>query len=181
MAHLCNPENGIKYLIYIQNWPFMNIRNRLQIRMQTDGFSHNPSSACSTSENSTDGSTNLQWFKLNFDGVSLYATFAQDTEVDGKYGKVSFSLSGNDIVISLPSFWEYAVVDPVYSVLLDTQIEQIGECDFGKIRKNRNLKKIVGVAVGGVVGVTVIIAVGILLFKIWHQKQWQKKFKKVYS
>eukprot|EP00026_Physarum_polycephalum_P005343 Phypoly_transcript_05375.p1 GENE.Phypoly_transcript_05375~~Phypoly_transcript_05375.p1 ORF type:complete len:628 (+),score=68.17 Phypoly_transcript_05375:31-1914(+) len=178
------PEHGIKYLIYIQNWPFMNIRNKLQVRMQTDGFSKNPSSACGPdSENSFDGSTNLLWFKLNIDGISLYATFVQATEVDKKYGKVSFSLLDNYIVISVPSFWEYAIIDPIYSVLVDVQSKgSNNDCDFGKIHVKKGVsEKIVGGVVGGVVGTAIVLAISIFLVKMWHRKQWRKKFKQMYS
>ena len=61
----------MKLTIKVQAWPFANIRNHLELVIQTDGNSTDQNS-CPQTQSSADGSNNLQWFKLNVDGVSLY-------------------------------------------------------------------------------------------------------------
>lgn len=64
------PDNSLKYMIKIESWPFSSNRNYLQIVMGTEGTSQNEDE-CLNTETSADGD-NVQWFKINIEGISLY-------------------------------------------------------------------------------------------------------------
>lgn len=89
-------DNSIKYMIKVQSWPFFGARNRLQLIMQADATSSNNANGILlfiltvflfllimilldclglVADYSVDSSNNVQWFKLNIQGVSLYPLF----------------------------------------------------------------------------------------------------------
>eukprot|EP00026_Physarum_polycephalum_P000586 Phypoly_transcript_00587.p1 GENE.Phypoly_transcript_00587~~Phypoly_transcript_00587.p1 ORF type:complete len:1459 (+),score=169.69 Phypoly_transcript_00587:333-4379(+) len=176
------PDNSVKYSIAVQNWPFLNIRNRLQIVIQTDGLSSNLN-PCKNTETSTDGSQNVQWFKLDVDGVSLYATFVEETVADGRPGKASFELNQSDILLSVPSFWTQTEIDPVYSVLVDPNANSDHGCaQFSSFHKNsKTSKKIIGAVVGAVLGLALLTAIAYLGYKRYNKEQNRQYLANIYS
>lgn len=62
----------MKYMIRVDTWPFMTIKNRLQLTMQAEASGVEGINHCIYSESSVDSNNNVQWFKLNIQGVSLY-------------------------------------------------------------------------------------------------------------
>jgi len=164
------PDNSVKYSITIENWAFANIRNRLQLVMKTDGAT-SKGNDCQNTVSSKDGNENLQWFKLNVDGVSLYAQFVEDTLVDGRPGKVGFELdANNDVKLTVPSFWEAIQIDPVYTVLLDPKTKS--DCSSNLHNSKNNVKgSIIGGTVGGIVGTAALIGASIYGFKVYSQSK----------
>lgn len=166
------PDNSVKYSIKLENWPFNTIRNRLQIVMTTEGGSLNQD-ACQNTISSQDSSNNLQWFTLNVEGVSLHAQFVEEVILDGKVGKVGFELSSNnEVVYSVPSFWDAIEIDPVYSVLLDTN-NKVDNCQANSLKSNDNnvASVAVGAAVGGVVGAAAAVGGSIYGVKYYQKKK----------
>lgn len=65
------PDNSVKYNVKVESWPFANYKNSLQLVLQNDANTES-SNKCKTVQSSNDGSQNLQWFKFNLGGLSLY-------------------------------------------------------------------------------------------------------------
>jgi len=111
------PDNGIKYNVVIQDWIFETIANTLTVTLSSSS-----NSDLQTFTTGTDQNGNLQWMRLSVCAIGLYSTYLAYAVLDGTVQRVQFKTTGNnsDIAVRIPHFWNYAVIDPEYSVLVET-------------------------------------------------------------
>eukprot|EP00026_Physarum_polycephalum_P000643 Phypoly_transcript_00644.p1 GENE.Phypoly_transcript_00644~~Phypoly_transcript_00644.p1 ORF type:complete len:358 (-),score=56.53 Phypoly_transcript_00644:121-1194(-) len=161
------PDQSLKISIVLQDWPFQTLQNRLQVVLRTHDDSAQNVSSKNDLTSSKDGSQNVQWLKLNVDGISLYTTFVEDIVKDGQISRASFSLdSDSNIILSTPSFWQQVEIDPVYTVLVDPRSG--ASCEDCGNKKRGGLKisgKLIGGVVGGVSAATIILCVALFIIR----------------
>eukprot|EP00026_Physarum_polycephalum_P015775 Phypoly_transcript_16546.p1 GENE.Phypoly_transcript_16546~~Phypoly_transcript_16546.p1 ORF type:complete len:216 (+),score=36.38 Phypoly_transcript_16546:186-833(+) len=148
------PANTLKLAIQIHDWPFQSLRNSLEIILGSKEKSKSSTpDACTEFQATKDENQDLKWFTLNVNGNTLYGQFENRAIVDELQRKVNFTLSDDNFVIAkLPHFWNSAVVDPSYSVLLSSPPD-------GCHKK----KKVNIVAIVVPIAVVVILVAGIFL------------------
>lgn len=56
----------------IENWPFQTLTNKLRVLVRTETDYSEMNENCVGTSNGQDGSDNLRWLKINFNGASLY-------------------------------------------------------------------------------------------------------------
>jgi len=154
----------------ISNWPFINIQNKLQIVMSAVGSDEKEDkNNCATTDTSENAEQNLKWISVNYNGATLYGTFIEFAEVDRTARNIQFAYSGNNqINIIIPHFWESAIFDPNFQVLLGYNSK--GGCD--NITKHKSITgKLAGGVIGGVVGAACIVGAGIY----YHSVQRKRK------
>jgi len=130
-GHTINISNsGVKYYTRVENWPFANIANKLVITMTMT--SSNPSNNCQN-QNFSMGvgeGGNLEWTKLYVGPVSLYSEFFPFAVLDDATKAIQFvsQKENGNVQILVPHFWEYAEIDPSYSVLVEPDNDQTNLC-----------------------------------------------------
>jgi len=65
----------------------------------------------------------LKWLTITGDKVKLYAQFDNAALVDGRVRKISYSLDNSYMSFQavLPHFWDFAELDPQFSMVLESQ------------------------------------------------------------
>jgi len=113
------PANTIKLGLQIQNWPFRNTRNSLEVVLDSQART-NSGISCNQTDSQSDENGNLRWFTINIDGVIMYGQFLDKAELDGAVRVITFQLDkeNNVVTATIPHFWDYAVIDPSYAVLI---------------------------------------------------------------
>lgn len=169
------PSNGLKYSMKVASWPFHNIRNMLQISIKSDVQSENGND-CKTTDISEDGSNNIQWIKIQLNGVALYGTFSEYAVLDTAIRTVQFLYNSTtgDVIIQTPHFFDEVELDPNFQVLLDPSQLQTS-CD-GAVRSSTNVAApVIGGVIGGVVGAACLICGGMLLVRRKRQKKTMRR------
>eukprot|EP00026_Physarum_polycephalum_P005781 Phypoly_transcript_05819.p1 GENE.Phypoly_transcript_05819~~Phypoly_transcript_05819.p1 ORF type:complete len:186 (+),score=18.62 Phypoly_transcript_05819:1180-1737(+) len=107
-------KNTIKLSVEISSWPFLNLQNSLHVNMNSG-----VAGAVSCTKKNTDSSNSLRWFMVVVNDTSLYGQFLDKAEIDTKIRNISFVLKDEQTIAAvLPHFWEYASLDPQFSLLL---------------------------------------------------------------
>lgn len=111
-------KNSLKLSVEIGAWPFRGYQNSLILIFTTGAQT---TGAGCQQVNSFSGEGSLQWFSINIEGTTMYGQFEQNAIVDGIIRPISFSLGSNDTTVAakISHFWNYAVIDPSFSVLLE--------------------------------------------------------------
>eukprot|EP00026_Physarum_polycephalum_P001122 Phypoly_transcript_01123.p1 GENE.Phypoly_transcript_01123~~Phypoly_transcript_01123.p1 ORF type:complete len:1193 (+),score=170.81 Phypoly_transcript_01123:88-3579(+) len=112
---------SIKFSVRVDNWPFTSARSRLAVVSQstvsliTTDTCHGPSV---TPQNLND---NLVWVTSSFSGLTLYGKFLPNAIADGRLVTTTntFNSSESEVSTLIPHFFDFAVIDPDYSVLLN--------------------------------------------------------------
>lgn len=152
--------NTLKIAVYVQNWPFFSLANSLHIVMDTD---NKEKSTCYNEKRNEGGS--VQWVMIVIDDVALYGQFINKAEIDNRVRTISFKSANNSISAILPHFWNYAYMDPQFSLLLGDK--NIHTCE-GQIKNNKmNTITVVAISVPVVVGTCLIVgAVVVFLYRV---------------
>eukprot|EP00026_Physarum_polycephalum_P001653 Phypoly_transcript_01655.p1 GENE.Phypoly_transcript_01655~~Phypoly_transcript_01655.p1 ORF type:complete len:1042 (+),score=102.30 Phypoly_transcript_01655:424-3126(+) len=155
--------NSLKYTMTVANWPFTNLQNKLQIVMSATGNGSTKKN-CESTQTSQTGDSNLRWISVNYNGDTLYGTFIEYAQIDQDARNVQFKYTGsNQVAVIIPHFWDRAIFDPSFQVLLGYDSKN---CNT----KHKNIAgKVVGGVVGAVVGVACIVGAG--LYWKFHQKR----------
>jgi len=145
----------LKYSFNISNWPFQSIRNQLVISLQQD-TPQSSDSACSQVVQQ-DPNGNVIYFQVIMNNTLLYARMIQQLLLDGRQinAKSSFVASSNELLITVPYFWNYVFIDPSYAVLLADQSQN--NCVSQTPPQNYTIAIAVGVSVGGFVIALIIL------------------------
>eukprot|EP00026_Physarum_polycephalum_P000413 Phypoly_transcript_00414.p1 GENE.Phypoly_transcript_00414~~Phypoly_transcript_00414.p1 ORF type:complete len:1618 (+),score=237.56 Phypoly_transcript_00414:610-4854(+) len=154
--------NSVKYSMEIVNWPFLAYNNKLKVTMESKGGSQQPKDDCVGVTPQTDNSDNLLWIKVTVNGAVLYGKFSNFAEIDGVVKVVQFFYNETSALIEtiIPFFWDQAVFDPNFQVLLDPASSD--DCLVGDSKKKSNdftNGKIAGIVVGVVFGIAILVAV----------------------
>ncbi|KAN0040402.1 hypothetical protein ACTA71_012295 [Dictyostelium dimigraforme] len=160
---------SLKFNIEISSYSFESDLNTLQLIIQTvvipDGGSEN---VCPTNSINTDN-VNMDHYKIKINDRSLNCLFIKRGIVDGLVTTLSNSYSINNstdlsIAINIPHYENLIQMDPSFSILVDhtTSTDQ-SECNQNE--KSRKWVKITIGVVVGVVGSTVLVIVGFILYK----------------
>jgi len=147
--------NGLKYYIRIENWVFADIENQLAIVTETISGSGN---SLSVTTKSVDGG-GLQWVQVSLNGMILYAKYLDFAVIDDEVQNVQFNFvrSNNSAEVHaiVPHFWQYAEIDPDYSVLVDPGASE----NPGPRGDNSVPLTTIIAVVASVVGVAVIVSI----------------------
>eukprot|EP00026_Physarum_polycephalum_P000833 Phypoly_transcript_00834.p1 GENE.Phypoly_transcript_00834~~Phypoly_transcript_00834.p1 ORF type:complete len:1260 (+),score=134.49 Phypoly_transcript_00834:229-3780(+) len=151
------PPNTVKLSVRVRGWPFMGVTNSLGIVLNSP-YTENATSHVSCVNHQEDESGNLRWFMVSINGTALYGQFLDRAVADGRIRKVTYQLGRNTTAITaiIPHFWEYADMDPDFSVLLG---DKNGKCVNGKKTHDMKALKIVVPLVLGLALVACIIIV----------------------
>lgn len=77
------PENGIKFSMRVDSWPFRSIQNRLLISMKTDAIAKENESCNQfvATSTTTDKSNNLRSISVHLNGATLYLVGFGDNSI----------------------------------------------------------------------------------------------------
>eukprot|EP00026_Physarum_polycephalum_P017905 Phypoly_transcript_19287.p1 GENE.Phypoly_transcript_19287~~Phypoly_transcript_19287.p1 ORF type:complete len:190 (+),score=20.11 Phypoly_transcript_19287:134-703(+) len=137
----------------IYSWPFQSLHNSLILTLGSQPTVADTSCKVLV-DSKTDEIQSLKWFTLTIAGVSLYGQFLNKAIIDESIRVINFTLTAeNSVRIKLPHFWNNAVVDPTYSVLISG-----GKGNCGKTNQSVEIVEIVvPVVVVFIIGILVII------------------------
>jgi len=144
------PANGLKFYYLVENWPFIQLANRLALTLSSSSNSNN-SQDLKVGE---DSSGNLLWMEVSVCDASLYSTYNNHALLDDKVRTVQFRLkdkSSSDVQIIVPHFWNFAEIYSDYSVLVSPTNACSGSSD-NSIPKNTIIAIVVPI-----VGVVLIV------------------------
>ncbi|KAF2078290.1 hypothetical protein CYY_000382 [Polysphondylium violaceum] len=171
--------NTIKFTFNITQYPFTQSTNSLQLVM-TAALQSSESVGCSYKE-FIDDASNSQYLKLQIQDRTLFGRFIKfgiidgrervisNTQLDSSYGGSSLSKSSSDqsfIGLNIPFYIQQAVLDPDFSVLIDSVSASDREnsvCTF-ESKKKLTTAQIAGIAVGGAVFLFIVTAVSIFFY-----------------
>ncbi|EGC34405.1 hypothetical protein DICPUDRAFT_153392 [Dictyostelium purpureum] len=162
-------KSSMKYTIDIGEYPFENTLNQLELVMSAQIESNTNDTICSVREfGETTSGDNSNYVKIQVDDHSLYGRFIKRGIIDSYIKAISNVLLDKDmkpisttkslqsfIGIQIPNFKQSVVLDPDFSILLDSNS---ASSKSGSICPSSKLSagKIAGIAIGCTAFVTVI-------------------------
>ncbi|EFA82002.1 hypothetical protein PPL_05237 [Heterostelium album PN500] len=166
----------IKYTINLSTFNFTSKLNTLQLVMSaTIGTS---SSSCSLKSFNND-TKNIQWIKLNIDQQSLYGKFLDVAEIDGFTTVISNTLLDSEfetkdtssqlqtyIGINIPNYEYTTIIDPDFSMLIDSDPLQSSQCNEHSDNGGLNKAIIIGIVVGCVAFCIIVVALIVIIPKL---------------
>ncbi|KAM9983600.1 hypothetical protein ACTFIY_000314 [Dictyostelium cf. discoideum] len=176
-----NPST-IKYTIEITGeYKFANALNQLQLIMFASFESSKTNEICSNTQfGNTNTGDNSNFLKIQIDNHSLYGRFIKRAIIDGEYKSVSNSLLDSSlnsinsassfqtyIAITVPQFKNQIIIDPDFSVLLDSNDASSDGtnsiCNYSS-SNGLSTSQLVGIIIGSVAfSVVIIISIAYLL------------------
>ncbi|KAF2070667.1 hypothetical protein CYY_008012 [Polysphondylium violaceum] len=173
-----NPST-IKFTFNITSYPFTKSTNALQVIM-TAALESSKKVACSYKE-FIDDQSNSQYLRIQIEDRSLFGRFIKFGMVDGReqiitntvldssYGGKDLSTSTSDqsyIGLNVPYYTKYALLDPDFSVLVETRSarDQANSVCTSESSKKLTNAQLAGIIVGGVVFVFIVCAIAIYLY-----------------
>eukprot|EP00026_Physarum_polycephalum_P003519 Phypoly_transcript_03532.p1 GENE.Phypoly_transcript_03532~~Phypoly_transcript_03532.p1 ORF type:complete len:603 (+),score=53.04 Phypoly_transcript_03532:570-2378(+) len=159
------PANTLKLNVKISDWPFAQLTNFLNVVFDNFVVSAEKDNTCVEQQKT---SASLIWVQLTLNGIAVYAQFDPSAIVDGRNRSISFTLqTDNSVVATLPHFWDFSELDPLYSVLLSP------ESDNGCSSKSSNhtSKKVIIAVVVSIVGTALIIAIVLYAYKVYKRRK----------
>eukprot|EP00026_Physarum_polycephalum_P002460 Phypoly_transcript_02467.p1 GENE.Phypoly_transcript_02467~~Phypoly_transcript_02467.p1 ORF type:complete len:887 (+),score=102.50 Phypoly_transcript_02467:228-2663(+) len=172
--------NSIKLTMEVYSWPFQVLRNQMQIIF---GIDSSIPEACQSSV--TDPSGNTRAFSFFLNGTEFYGRFLDNALVDNSPKPMLVHQQNDQIILTLPHFWVYSIIDPDFSVLLvpssdgsgKDEDEGNGNC-LGAIHQNKKKKVSNGVIIGVTVGVVgAALALGAITGIMLYNKKKQRHMK----
>jgi len=111
--------DSLKYALQILNWPFKSAQNRLVIVFPSPNENNAEQNGCdSASSASQYEAGNFLYYQINLKSFSLLMKFINFAILDNHQKYVDFNLTNNAIQIIIPHFFQTALLDPDYSMLL---------------------------------------------------------------
>jgi len=155
----------IKLTMRLANWPFVTIFNKLAISIDTTAASTAPCGGGVNVQSGTGGGGNLKWYSYNTGSSTLYGTFNQKAEVDTQPKLINMTIDPmtSRITMRLPFFWETAVIDPNYNVLVSAVPTPSPSGNGNECSQNTAIYGVVGLDILVIIGVTVSIAGFVLI------------------
>ncbi|KAM9985983.1 hypothetical protein ACTFIZ_004234 [Dictyostelium cf. discoideum] len=186
-----NPSS-IKYTIEITEYKFINQLNSLQLVMSALFESSTSKDTCSLKEfGETSDGDNSNFFKIQIDDHSLYGRFIKRAIIDSKVSSIenqlldskmnsiqTSSVSQSFIGITIPNYKQSIIIDPDFSVLVDSK--PVSNDDNNSICTSNKSKltsaQLAGIIIGSVAFVAVVIvSVVYLVVKNRKSKKFQRK------
>ncbi|KAK5574869.1 hypothetical protein RB653_010123 [Dictyostelium firmibasis] len=158
---------SIKLTISISNYTYKSNLNTLQLQLISSVDDQNEESNCNTKESSTNeiSSSSFKYIKISKDNRVLQGRFINKVLSDGRstYLSTDIKSDGNTVIatLNLPHFVNQSIIDPDFSVLLDTDFKS--ECN-----SENNRKWLIPVAV--IVPVVGVSCIGGILYFIYIKK-----------
>ncbi|EAL70411.1 EGF-like domain-containing protein [Dictyostelium discoideum AX4] len=167
-----NPSS-IKYTIEITEYKFLNQLNSLQLVMSALFESSNSKDTCSLKEfGDTSDGDNSNFFKIQIDDHSLYGRFIKRAIIDSKVSSIenqlldskmnsiqTSSISQSFIGITIPNYKQSIIIDPDFSVLVDSK--PVSNNDNNSICTSNKSKltsaQLAGIIIGSVAFAAVVI------------------------
>ncbi|KAK5574873.1 hypothetical protein RB653_010127 [Dictyostelium firmibasis] len=158
---------SIKLTISISNYTYKSNLNTLQLQLISSVDDQNEESNCNTKESSTNeiSSSSFKYIKISKDNRVLQGRFINKVLSDGRstYLSTDIKSDGNTVIatLNLPHFVNQSIIDPDFSVLLDTDFKS--ECN-----SENNRKWLIPVAV--IVPVVGVSCIGGIIYLIYIKK-----------
>ncbi|KAK5574874.1 hypothetical protein RB653_010128 [Dictyostelium firmibasis] len=165
---------SIKLTISISNYTYKSNLNTLQLQLISSVDDQNEESNCNTKESSTNeiSSSSFKYIKISKDNRVLQGRFINKVLSDGRstYLSTDIKSDGNTVVatLNLPHFVNQSIIDPDFSVLLDTDFKS--ECN-----SENNRKWLIPVSV--IVPVVGVSCIGGILYFIYIKKAIENPLK----
>ncbi|EAL70416.1 EGF-like domain-containing protein [Dictyostelium discoideum AX4] len=194
-----NPSS-IKYTIEITEYKFLNQLNSLQLVMSALFESSTSKDTCSLKEfGDTSDGDNSNFFKIQIDDHSLYGRFIKRAIIDSKVSSIenqlldskmnsvqTSSVSQSFIGITIPNYKQSIIIDPDFSVLVDSK--PVSNNDNNSICTSNKSKltsaQLAGIIIGSVAFATVVIVSVVYLVvknkkSVLFQRKVQNKLQKM--
>ncbi|KAN0042455.1 hypothetical protein ACTFIV_005020 [Dictyostelium citrinum] len=189
-----NPSS-IKYTIEINEYPFSQSLNTLQLVMSASLISSEIDDICSSKEfgNTTNGDDS-NFLKIQVDNHSVYGRFIKRAIIDSKVQSIENILLDSTmkpistshstqsyIGITIPQYSKQVIIDPDFSIIIDQRAASSNSENSICSNNSSSLTKgqIAGIIIGGVAFLAVIIACVVYYFyKKKKDKQLQKTLKR---
>ncbi|KYQ90001.1 hypothetical protein DLAC_08574 [Tieghemostelium lacteum] len=185
----------IKYRIDISKYNFSSVLNTLQLVMSFALESQNSETmSCSVQESGDIGNTNSEYVKLQIDTHSLYGRFIKRGIIDNRIQQISNTIQNNNsstskssqifVGINIPNFRSFVVIDPDFSVLIDStpaSLKSNSICSLTEDTNESGLSKpqLAGIIIGCVgFGLVAIITISYILFKRRQYRKFQSNIQK---
>ncbi|EGC34293.1 hypothetical protein DICPUDRAFT_35226 [Dictyostelium purpureum] len=182
-----NPSS-MKYTVQISNYPFESQLNQLQLVMFASIQSNSTDNICSFRDfGETTSGDNSNYIKIQVDNHSLYGRFIRRGIIDSTIRAITnipldaqmkpigeSKLIQSYIGIQIPYFRELALIDPDFSVLIDSDSASSKSGSICPSNSKLSGVKIAGIVIGAA-AFTAIITISIVYFII--QKRKGKLFK----
>ncbi|KAF2069749.1 hypothetical protein CYY_008933 [Polysphondylium violaceum] len=173
-----NPST-IKFTFNITSYPFSKSTNRLELVMLAS-LQSTEQVGCSYKE-FVDDQSNSQYLKIQIEDRSLFGRFIKfgmidgreqvvtNTQLDNFYGGKELSTSTSDqsyIGVVIPYYTKYALLDPDFSVLVETRSarDQANSICTDKSSKKLTTAQLIGIIVGGAVFLFIVAAVVVYFY-----------------
>ncbi|KAN0004344.1 hypothetical protein ACTFIZ_010504 [Dictyostelium cf. discoideum] len=195
--------SSIKYTIEISQYKFSNSLNKLQLVMSASltSFKGDDDNICSFNKfGETTNGDDSEFIKIQVDNHSLYGRFIKrafidskirsisNVQLDSSFGNSSSSSSSSQLFIGIdiPIYNDNVIIDPDFSVLIDSKAASNHDdnsiCSSNKSKLSKT--QLAGIIIGSIVfGLIVIVAItGYVMNKRKYNKminKMQSKLKKV--
>ncbi|KYQ91541.1 hypothetical protein DLAC_07303 [Tieghemostelium lacteum] len=167
----------MKYKIEVSKFNFASPLNTLRVVMNATIQTNDIKESCSVQESGdSPNSAQSEYVKLQMESNSLYGRFIKRGLIDNRVQAVSNTISSNNasvgvstttIGINIPHYMYSAILDPDFSVLIDTISAQ--DKDNSQCFSNSNSSKltkvqIAGIVIGAILGTICIVFAAFYLF-----------------
>jgi len=173
--------NSIKFDIMIQAWPFEAAANKLWL-MTSQNAPTAGAVGCGNNNQGVDGSGNLRFSQIQINSTVLYGRFLEYASIDGRKKSLevkSVAQTANQVTVAIvvPFFFETAIVDPDFSVLLANEDDNNDKCK----NSNNVSRNVIIIVCCCVVGIAIVGAVGLLTYKKYRRSIRRKHQRKLYD
>ncbi|KAM9965857.1 hypothetical protein ACTFIR_006036 [Dictyostelium discoideum] len=172
--------SSIKYTIEISQYKFSNALNKLQLVMSASltSFKGDDNNICSFNKfGETTNGDDSEYIKIQVDDHSLYGRFIKrafidskirsisNVQLDSSFGNPSSSSSSSSqlfIGIDIPIYYDNVIIDPDFSVLIDSKAASNGDdnsiCSSSESKLSKT--QLAGIIIGSILfGLIVIVAI----------------------
>ncbi|KAM9984270.1 hypothetical protein ACTFIZ_003961 [Dictyostelium cf. discoideum] len=185
--------SSVKYTIEISEYKFSNNLNQLQLIMSASFETDNNNDICSLTEfGDSSNDHNSNYFKIQIDDHSLYGRFIKRAIIDNYVRSIDNvlldssmetiktpSTSQSFIGITIPNYKQSIIVDPDFSVLIDSKsVSNDEENSICKSKSKLTTTQLIGIIIGSV-GFSIVIIFSITYFII--KKHLDSRFTKSFD
>ncbi|KAK5575412.1 hypothetical protein RB653_006545 [Dictyostelium firmibasis] len=166
--------SSVKLKISIKDFLFSSTLNTLQLRIKSTFNQTMVKNDCNSNKlnfdtNDLTNNNNLNFITISKDSKTLYARFINKAISDGRVTTISNSMVGQDkdsiyVGLNLPHCVEHCEIDPDFGVLVDSKFKS--SCDDNANSKPKWFLPVV--IAGPIVGFSIILIVGAVLYKKYY-------------
>ncbi|KYQ92428.1 hypothetical protein DLAC_06407 [Tieghemostelium lacteum] len=187
--------SSLKYSIDIGEYKFAQSLNTLQLIMSVGiSTSDDEIGSCITQEIGNTTESDSEFYKLQINDHSLYGRFIKrgivDNNIRALSSTIQTSIDDNSksnsiqslIAINIPHYSESVLIDPDFSILLDSQPAQDKDDSICTAKSDKGLSKsqLAGIIIGCIAFAAIVaISIAYVLYKRKRAVHFQKKLKKL--